>query len=369
VSNEKCDGLVDSYLARLEVAELPHHADPVAPLEFTRWRPCFLDSELPETLEFNGEFGSELVCFLPFIYWLHSIGGMNGRKILTYAGMRPFYYFLSPEQYTEKLDGRRHYRAYDRSPFTPNVDEHVAFRKPFEFYPDYRSVYRNTIFRMDRPTLVIHNKYNDEWGRGPVNHIGPELLHSLLSELRRHFFVVYIRHGISTTPSDFSEDHNTVGEFDDRSVVSSYDDVLIFDDLARRFKGGTKYNLLKNLLYASTHHFICAQGGATYHCAMFSGSCILVNHKDGLETKFAYAHGLYRHLSNPCPIMLIARNDKSLLDGAIAMTRSVVLVDRVVFDPRDHLKLETLMPAPAPIVLDGAKDCYARLEFTRPNPC
>ncbi len=365
MSSHNSEALVDFFLARLEGAELAPAADPVAPLEFTRWRPSSVDAELPDTLEFRGEFGSELACFLPFIYWLHSIGGMNDRKILTYSGMRPFYYFLSPEQYTEKSERRRHYQTYNRSPFTPNIDEHIAFRKPLEFYPDYRSVYRNAIFRMDRPILVIHNKYNKEWDGGPVNHLGLELLDKLLGELRHHFFCVYIRPGISTRPSDFSEDANTVFEFDDRDVLSSYDDVLIFDDLASRFNGGSKYNLLKNLLYANTHHFICAQGGASYHPAMFSGSCIAVNHKVGLETQFAYAHGLYRHLSNPCPIMLITKNDDSLLEAAFALTRSKVMVDRVCLDPKDLIKLEPLMPTPAPILLNDMREYFAKILSTK----
>ncbi len=155
--------------------------------------------------------------------------------------MRPFYYFLSSEQYSEKVETRRHYHLHERPQFTPNVDEHICFKKPLEFYPDFRAVYQNAVFQSDRPLLVIHNKFNNEWDRGPVNYIDLEVLRTLIGELRKYFFIVYIRPGISAKPSDFSEDHNSVRDFDDRSVVSSFSDVLIFDDLVNQFESGTKY--------------------------------------------------------------------------------------------------------------------------------
>lgn len=353
------DTLMRLLLARLEKADLSLPKDPVPPLRFTRWKYPFTDANLPDTLEFRGEFGTELACFLPFVYWLHCIGGMSGKKLLTYAGMRPYYYFLPDDQYSEKHDARRHYHVHERPQFTPNLLEHVCFKKPFEAYPDFRSVYRNDIFKLDRPLLVIHNKYNNEWDRGPVNFIGLELLGNLIAELRKRFSIVYIRPGISSKPADFSQDHNTVCEFDDRTVVSSFDDVLIFDDLVSRFDGGTHYNLLKNWLYGNTYHFISAQGGATYHCALFSGSSILVNHRSGSETEFAYAHGLYRHLSNPCPVMLIARSDDGLREGAMTFARSQVAVDRILFDPKDLPTLRKMMPVPSATARSAAIDRYA----------
>jgi hypothetical protein len=193
------------------------------------------------------------------------------------------------------------------------------------------------------------------------------MLHNLISELRRHFFVVYVRPGISITPSSFSEDHNTIVKFDDRAVLSQYDDVLTFDDLAIRYHKGTKYNLLKNLLYANTYHFISAQGGGTYHCAMFSGSCIVVNHKAGEETRFAYAHGLYRHLSNPCPVMLIARNDDSFCAAALALRHAAVIADRIAFDAGELRRFESLIPAQIPVTLDRAIEYYNMLRFSDPN--
>jgi hypothetical protein len=117
--------------------------------------------------------------------------------------------------------------------------------------------------------------------------------------------------------------------------------------------------LLKNWLYGNTYHFISAQGGATYHCALFSGSSILVNHRAGSETEFAYAHGLYKHLSNPCPVMLIAQSDERLLEGAMTFARSPIAVDRVIFDPQDLATLRKLMPVPSAAARGAAIERYA----------
>ncbi len=43
--------------------------------------PFPLTAELPETLEFTGEFGAEVNSFVPFIHWLSQAGLMRGRRI------------------------------------------------------------------------------------------------------------------------------------------------------------------------------------------------------------------------------------------------------------------------------------------------
>ena len=44
-------------------------------------------------LEYSGEFGAEKTTFLPFVARLKQEGHLKGRKIVTYDGMRPYYYF------------------------------------------------------------------------------------------------------------------------------------------------------------------------------------------------------------------------------------------------------------------------------------
>ena len=46
---------------------------------------------LKKTIKINSEFASELVCVIPYTYWLHERGELE--KVITSKGMKPFYYF------------------------------------------------------------------------------------------------------------------------------------------------------------------------------------------------------------------------------------------------------------------------------------
>ena len=65
-------------------------------------------ARLRETGEiaYTGEFGAEITTFIPFVFWLKTRGMLSGRRVLTYAGMRPYYYFLDDAEYSEKPDAR-----------------------------------------------------------------------------------------------------------------------------------------------------------------------------------------------------------------------------------------------------------------------
>ena len=65
-------------------------------------------ARLRETGEivYTGEFGAEIITFVPFIFWLKTRGMLSGRRVLTYAGMRPYYYFLDDAEYTEQSGDR-----------------------------------------------------------------------------------------------------------------------------------------------------------------------------------------------------------------------------------------------------------------------
>ncbi len=116
--------------------------------------PIALPLELPRTLEFTGEFGAEVNSFLPFVHWLHLAGRMQGRHILTYAGMAPFYFFLDPDQVEEKSEPRRFVWPANRPAWLPTRDDHGHRSRAFESFPDYRRHYRDKSFEID--PAVIH---------------------------------------------------------------------------------------------------------------------------------------------------------------------------------------------------------------------
>src|SRR5687768_15559583 len=59
------------------------------------------------SIEFVGEYRDELMKFVPFLAWLKANNHLVGRKVITYSGMRPYYFFLADEEYAEKQTDRQ----------------------------------------------------------------------------------------------------------------------------------------------------------------------------------------------------------------------------------------------------------------------
>ena len=57
------------------------------------------------TIKTNCEFASELICVIPYAYWLHQNNKLE--KVITSKGMKPFYYFC------DDVEERFEYRTFD----------------------------------------------------------------------------------------------------------------------------------------------------------------------------------------------------------------------------------------------------------------
>ena len=55
-----------------------------------------------KTIKVKSEFATELVCVIPYTYWLHKRGELE--KVITCKGMKPFYYFCDDVE--ERYDFR-----------------------------------------------------------------------------------------------------------------------------------------------------------------------------------------------------------------------------------------------------------------------
>lgn len=131
-----------------------------------------LSITLPDELEYIGEFGAELVLFLPFCAWLSKAGLLKNRRIRTYRGMRCFYDDLDCLEIVEKDQPRTFVPPQDRpSSWLPVRNEHnfdERERPALHLYPDLRSKFCNLslapeIGTAQRPLLIIHNKHDKEW--------------------------------------------------------------------------------------------------------------------------------------------------------------------------------------------------------------
>jgi hypothetical protein len=298
---------------------------------------------LPRTIEYTGEFGLELLIFLPFVNWLSQAGLLRGRTIKTYRGMSSFYKNIECKTYIEKNAAREFVSPGNRPAYLPVKNEHDfdgVGRSPFHAYPDFRRIFRALPLPkdfetrlIDKPLLIIHNKYTDEWDSGPINHISLHCLERIFTEFKNVFTIVYIRHGIRTLSHGYVIDENTIMQFDDATLLEEHPEVILFDDLFDNYQsetGAADVNAFKNALCSRSYRIITSQGGGAHHLAYFSGSVMAILHRQGLEEELAYGDGFYDYLANPSPIRLCCRTEDELLEACGLFHGSEVVDGRIL---------------------------------------
>lgn len=309
--------------------------------------------DLPDLLDYSGEFGPELVLFLPFVRWLSRVGALRRRRIGTYTGMRCFYDDLDCAGIVEKEELRRYVPPYDRPPYWPVRDEHSfdgLGRPARHLYPDLRRLFATAPLprrlRDDgRPIAVVHNKHNVEWRSPPRNHLTQDALDRIFTALSPRFSIVYIRHHAYAADRGFSFDDSPLVPYEDRTVLDDHPEVACFDEIVEdeAARGGGAINPLKNAIFSRCHHFITAQGGGAHHMALFSGAALLVLHREGSELRWAYADGYYGFMATPAPLRLICRGEAELIDALPAFAATTVRDGQAV-PPPGAAAIERLSP-------------------------
>jgi len=260
-------------------------------------------------LEYTGEFGAEIATFVPFAAWLKQAGHLSGRRIVTYAGMRPYYFFLDDAEFEEKVAPRRWLPATQR--YWPSNSTYSATASPWHVYPDYRRHFRNSGRQFDRPVLFIQNKFTVEWGEGPINYIPLNSLHRLLQLTVDVFDVVYSRP--RGRAAGYSRDDNLTCDYPDQAVIRQFAHVIDFEQACE--SGAENYNKAKLEVLAKTHLFVAAQGGGAHLLACFGESLLLLLHNAGEEYPHAYRHGPYKYLSATPPRLLVAQDTEQFKAG------------------------------------------------------
>jgi len=302
--------------------------------------PFALTADLPECLEFEGEFGAEVNSFIPFVHWLHLAGLMGGRRVRTYAGMGPFYFFLGQEQIEETSRPRRFVSPARRPGWLPTRDDHASVRTAFEAFPDYRGHYRGGLLgaAAGRELLVVHNKFTPEWDGPPVNFLPLDLLADIFGGLGKRFQIVYLRPGLRGTPPGYSADHQPDLAYGDAALLDRFPEVEAFDDIAEALSGTMSYNEAKLRLYAETRRHITVQGGNAHLLSLFSGGLVAIYHRAGQELRHAYARGHFAYAASPPPSWLICR-DPGDLRQCLPLFASAEMVDGQAVAPATHADL------------------------------
>jgi hypothetical protein len=209
---------------------------------------------------YNIEFGYELLSAVPYAYGLHLEGNLTGT--ISGAGSEPLYYF-SPNH---KINNE------PRSWF--NIDNARKGGLPYTFihkyerpkltFPPYKEVYKNNKYKWKKPTLVIANRYNKEWGVAPINFFDLPTLHWLFTELKKTFEIVYIA---TDLPKDL-QDNEVSLVLRDR-LLAKLHGVKVFQDIKR-----TCWNTSLLQVFANCEHYITMNGGYSILASFFTGTNI-----------------------------------------------------------------------------------------------
>ena len=230
----------------------------------------------------NAEFSIELVLAVPYAYWLHKNGLLEGT--ISTTDSKPLYYFS--DNHTELFDYRTVNNAAAGLNELPNNWIHhnpaVSKDRPgiLDFtqweMPPFKEHYKNDIFVYKKPLLVISNKYVAEWGVKPVNFLDIQTLYELITYLQDKYTLVYKR-PVST---DYVADQNEMNHVGDIQATSNTGEiftdyelckkmgVIVFNDLLEEYPE-MSYNELQFKLFANCDNYVSVQGGNSHICSLF----------------------------------------------------------------------------------------------------
>ena len=246
-------------------------------------------------LEVVNEFGNELILYIPYYYYLHKNNLLFDHKITTFRHMKPFYYFLDGDRIIEKQNNRDWIHEHNR-PLVANNSEYTKyFNNLYWVPPPYKQFYANNVIQFEKPILVVHNKYNLEWGVNPINYIGLDTLKYIFNTLSDKYQIVYIRPKSDTT--DYSYDNSAIlDDFKDYELIEQeFNQIITFNDLLKKYP--YKYNELQLMLFSKCDNYISSQGGSTYLISYFFKR-MLILHQRGGETWSGAYEGWFNNVNN-----------------------------------------------------------------------
>ncbi len=268
---------------------------------------------MSKVIKVNCEFASELVCVIPYAYWLHQNNQLE--KVITSKGMKPFYYFC------DDVEEKFLYRTFDINTNglsdVPNDWIHHSAGQAYGNYNEQQQAeangvldysqwtpppYKNHFGFWDefidlKPYVVISNNYNIEYG----NDITEMRRYFNLNALSNMFFhlqeagynVVYKR----PNNTEFAPDQNEIatlqgghefqevtqeGKMSDYDLCGYYDNVYNLNDFDM-----DDYNEFQMKCFANADGFITTNGGGGILTCYF-GKKVLFYVPHGKELRDGY---------------------------------------------------------------------------------
>lgn len=233
----------------------------------------------------NAELGFELEMYLPFAWWLHRVCGIDVH-VSSCGDMSPFWWFahyasqdcLRSGEHNPRFCSPRYgwygrhsgkwNNCHDGISLLPGLSRNYSegLMRSVAFACSHRR-------KNEKPNVFILNKYANEWGKGPANHINPRVLSPLLNDTN----ILYHR------PDRWSREKDRE-EFLQWAEESRWLKSSRIADLAST---SSSWDLRHQLCHMSRADiFIVSQGGGSRIAALF-GKPTVVYHKKGSDN---YAH-------------------------------------------------------------------------------
>ena len=255
-----------------------------------------------KTIKVNSEFASELVCVIPYAYWLHKRGEL--KKVITSKEMKPFYYFCDDVE--ERFEIRTfdintnglkdvpnvwiHHNSYavvgkDHSELSIEEQSEVNGVLDYSQWtpPPYADYYQIDEFNHLKPYIVVNSNYNVEYGNDitkSMRYIDIKTLHEIFNYLTdKGYNVIYKR----PNNTEFTLDQNEMitlsgrymltanvqgtGVISDYDLCNYYDKVINLNLLKEDYT--YSYNELQMKLFSGADGFISTNGGGGFLCSYF----------------------------------------------------------------------------------------------------
>ena len=265
-----------------------------------------------ETIDIHPEFAHELVCVIPYTYWLHKQGKL--KKVITSKGMKPFYYFCDDVE--EKYKMRHLDNVESGLSKMPNDWIHhnasAVFGKEYNDLedktlangvldysqwtpPPYSKEYSNPKMDLGKPYVVINNTYNIEFGMDisqSIRYFDMQFLMTMFNYfIEKGYKVIYKR----PTNTEYAPDSNEMqtiheGHYMLKAQLENGDWITDYE-LCDKYNGevinmnsiqlnGTdgepiSYNELQLRLFASADGFITTNGGGGVLCSYFDKPVVM----------------------------------------------------------------------------------------------
>jgi len=211
-------------------------------------------------IEYKGEYGSEIGCFIPYIHYLCDKGFFkkHNLKVKTYYGMKPYYFFLDDDEIEFKMEMRLWIDNRFRT-FLPDhlMNEDLIFSNMKSLPkmmdpPNYTKQYGSIKLPYSKPIFIIQNKYTNEWCGPPRNYFDTLMLDNILDFITKLFTVIYIRSDDIKVPEySYEENERFLFKFDDKAMITQkYPDVILFENLLKEYPN-YDFNTLKCIIHSN----------------------------------------------------------------------------------------------------------------------